>query len=127
MVHSACALRGRNGTIQRASPTENQELFHLVVGGYGLFGIVLDADLDVTDNVIYTTGRQVIDYRAFPDLFANELAGDTSLGLFYGHLSTSPGSLLVTTHLPMSAGGRRSKGEPASSTGKVSSYRYSRR
>ncbi|HZO29614.1 MAG TPA: FAD-binding oxidoreductase [Chloroflexota bacterium] len=83
-----------DGTIQRASPTENQELFHLVVGGYGLFGIVLDADLDVADNVIYTTGRQVIDYRTFPDLFANELADDRSLGLFYGHLSTSPGSLL---------------------------------
>src|SRR6185503_13601595 len=57
-----------DGTLQRASPTENQELFNLVVGGYGLFGIVLDADLDVTDNVIYTTGRQVIDYTTFPDL-----------------------------------------------------------
>ena len=29
----------------------------------------------------------------------------------------------VTTHLPMSAGGYHSKGEPASCTGKVSSYR----
>ena len=83
-----------DGTIQRAGPTENQELFRLVVGGYGLFGIVLDAELDVTDNVIYTTGRRVIDYQAFPTLFANELAPDLSLGLFYGHLSTSPDSLL---------------------------------
>src|SRR5688572_14401629 len=73
-----------DGSIQRISPTENAELFNLVVGGYGLFGIVLDAELDVADNVIYTTGRQVIDYQAFPDLFATELANDTSLGLFYG-------------------------------------------
>ena len=71
-----------DGTIQRVGPTENPELFNLVVGGYGLFGIVLDADLDVADNVIYTTGRQLIDYRAFPDLFASELASDPSLGLF---------------------------------------------
>jgi FAD/FMN-containing dehydrogenase len=83
-----------DGSIQRVSPTENAELFGLVVGGYGLFGIVLDAELDITDNVIYTTGRSVIDYQAFPDLFASELADDPALGLFYGHLSTSPGSLL---------------------------------
>jgi FAD/FMN-containing dehydrogenase len=83
-----------DGTVQRVSPTENAELFQLVVGGYGLFGIVLDVELDVTENVIYTTGRSVIDYRTFPDLFASELADDPALGLFYGHLSTSPGSLL---------------------------------
>jgi FAD/FMN-containing dehydrogenase len=84
-----------DGTIQRVTPgDENQELFSLVVGGYGLFGIVLDADLDVTDNVVYATSRQTIDYRAFPSLFADGLVQDTTLGLFYGHLSTSPGSLL---------------------------------
>lgn len=83
-----------DGSIQRVGPNENAELFRLVVGGYGLFGIVLDVDLEVTDNVIYATERQVIDYRAFPDLFRSSLADDDSLGLFYGHLSTSPDSLL---------------------------------
>ena len=37
-----------DGTIQTASPTENTELFHLVIGGYGLFGIVLNATLEIT-------------------------------------------------------------------------------
>jgi FAD/FMN-containing dehydrogenase len=84
-----------DGTIQRVTPgEENQELFKLVVGGYGLFGIVLDADLDVADNVVYATSRQTIDYQTFPALFADELVQDRALGLFYGHLSTSPGSLL---------------------------------
>lgn len=83
-----------DGSIQRVSRTENPELFHLVVGGYGLFGIVLDVDLDVTDNVIYATSRQVVDYKAFPDLFATELASNQKLGLFYGHLSTAPQSFL---------------------------------
>jgi FAD/FMN-containing dehydrogenase len=83
-----------DGSIQRVSRTENPELFNLVVGGYGLFGIVLDVELETTDNVVYATGRQIVDYRAFPDLFATELANDRALGLFYGHLSTSPGSLL---------------------------------
>jgi len=48
----------------------------------------------VSDNVIYTTGRQIVEYKAFPDLFARELLNDKALGLFYGHLSTSPDSLL---------------------------------
>jgi FAD/FMN-containing dehydrogenase len=83
-----------DGSIQRVSRTENPELFNLVVGGYGLFGIVLDVELDITDNVIYETSRQIIDYKAFPDLFATELAANQKLGLFYGHLSTSPQSFL---------------------------------
>jgi FAD/FMN-containing dehydrogenase len=36
-----------DGTIVKCSRTENQELFSLVLGGYGLFGIILDADLRV--------------------------------------------------------------------------------
>jgi FAD/FMN-containing dehydrogenase len=83
-----------DGSIVRCSPTEQPDLFRHVVGGYGLFGVVLDAELAITDNVVYTTGRQVIDYQEFPDVFARELASDPKLGLFYAHLSTSPASLL---------------------------------
>src|SRR6185436_2817605 len=42
-----------DGSIVGASRTENPELFNLVVGGYGLFGVILDVDLEVTENVIY--------------------------------------------------------------------------
>lgn len=83
-----------DGSIQQVSPTENRELFDLVVGGYGLFGIVLDVQLDITDNAVYATGRDIIDYQAFPKLFQDELVKDENLGLFYGHLSTSPKSFL---------------------------------
>jgi FAD/FMN-containing dehydrogenase len=92
-IHSMRVLLP-DGSIQRASRSENRELFDLVVGGYGLFGIVLDAELDVADNAIYATGRQLTDYQAFPALFAEKLAPDKNLGLFYGHLSTAPQSFL---------------------------------
>src|SRR5262245_3106812 len=36
-----------DGTIVRCSRHENQELFGLVIGGYGLFGIVLDVEVDM--------------------------------------------------------------------------------
>jgi len=83
-----------DGTVQQVSPTENARLFNLVVGGYGLFGIVLDVDLEVTENAVYRSERRVIDYRAFPKLLNDEILPDRSYALLYGHLSTSPGSFL---------------------------------
>src|SRR5262249_39645440 len=58
-----------DGSIRQASPTENRELFDHVVGGYGLFGIVLDADLDIADNAIYQSERAIIRYTDFPAVF----------------------------------------------------------
>ena len=43
-------LLNQNGEILNCSRTENQELFSLVIGGYGLFGIILDVKLKVVDN-----------------------------------------------------------------------------
>ena len=83
-----------DGSVKNLSRDENEELFRLVVGGYGLFGVVLDVELEITENVVYETGRRIIDYQDFPDLFANELALDPKLGLMYSHLSTAPQSLL---------------------------------
>jgi FAD/FMN-containing dehydrogenase len=83
-----------DGTVQTVSRTQNPELFDLVVGGYGLFGIILDVELEITENVIYTPGRRVISYEVFPAIFEQELAADPRLGLFYGHLSTAPQSFL---------------------------------
>lgn len=83
-----------DGSVVEVSREQNPELFRLVVGGYGLFGVILDVDLEIVDNDIYETERQVVNYRDFPAIFENEILPDPNLGLFYGHLSTAPGSLL---------------------------------
>jgi FAD/FMN-containing dehydrogenase len=83
-----------DGSIRTVSRDADAELFHHVVGGYGLFGVILEAELDVVDNVVYQSERRVVDYRAFDEVFTREIAGDPTVGLMYGHLSTSPGSLL---------------------------------
>ena len=41
-----------DGTLLTASRTENAELFALALGGYGLYGIVLDLDLEVVPNAL---------------------------------------------------------------------------
>jgi len=83
-----------DGSVVTVSPNENPELFKLVVGGYGLFGVILDVDLEIVNNDIYQTSRQLVSYKDFPQIFENEILPDPNLGLFYGHLSTAKGSLL---------------------------------
>ncbi|MBB3879780.1 FAD-binding oxidoreductase [Sphingomonas pseudosanguinis] len=103
MDHQAGAVMGslRNirlmladGRVVTVSRTENPDLFRHVVGGYGLFGVILSATLDVVPNAIYRSERALIDYRAFPATF-ERIAADPSVGLAYVHLSTAPGSLLT--------------------------------
>ncbi|KXX67036.1 hypothetical protein [Flammeovirga sp. SJP92] len=43
-------LLQENGEIIECSRSQHQELFKLVIGGYGLFGIILDVKLKVVDN-----------------------------------------------------------------------------
>ncbi|MCW5705181.1 MAG: FAD-binding oxidoreductase, partial [Bradyrhizobium sp.] len=83
-----------DGSVKTVSPGENRELFDLVVGGYGLFGVIVEAELDIADNLVYRTGRRVLDYKEFPALFAGEIENDSNIGLMYGHLSTAPSSFL---------------------------------
>lgn len=42
-----------DGEVVKASPTENADLFRHVLGGYGLFGVILDVDLNIVDNEMY--------------------------------------------------------------------------
>jgi FAD/FMN-containing dehydrogenase len=83
-----------DGSVRVVSRDQDSWLFQHIVGGYGLFGIILDADLEITDNVVYRSERRVLDYKDFPHVFVRELAEDPAYGLMYGHLSTSPGNLL---------------------------------
>lgn len=102
MDHKAGAVMGSlrslrvmlaDGSIVTASRSENPELFAHVVGGYGLFGVILSATLDVVPNDIYRSERALIGYREFPETF-KAITDDPSIGLSYVHLSTAPGSLL---------------------------------
>src|SRR5260370_21961706 len=83
-----------DGSLRNVSQTENKDLFDVVVGGYGLSGVIVEAELDIADNLVYQTGRRVMDYKEFPALFANEIEKDPNIGLMYGHLSTAPSTFL---------------------------------
>jgi FAD/FMN-containing dehydrogenase len=82
-----------DGRIVTASRDENPDLFRLVVGGYGLFGIILSADLDVVSNDVLASEREVVPAAELPERL-QQIVADPSIGLMYAHLSTAPGSLL---------------------------------
>lgn len=86
-----------DGTIVSASPTQNSELFRHVLGGYGLFGVILDADLDVVPNEMYNRGTVYMDYKDFPAYYRAHVEHKKEIGLAYGRLSVAPQSFLRET------------------------------
>ncbi len=85
------------GEIKIASPTENSDLFAHALGGYGLFGVILDAQIEVVPNELYEVKTDYTDYKSFPEYYAKNIPGNKNIGLFYARLSVSPTSFLRET------------------------------
>jgi len=77
-----------DGSVLTCSKTENAELFRLVVGGYGLFGIVIDADLTMTANSLLAPRSELVKADAFAQRFVAR-ARDPSVRMLYGRLSVA--------------------------------------
>jgi FAD/FMN-containing dehydrogenase len=77
-----------DGSVMTCSSTENAELFRLAVGGYGLFGIVIDADLAMVENSLLRPGTELMKADTFGRRFVAR-ANDPSLRMAYGRLSVA--------------------------------------
>ncbi len=82
-----------DGSVRTTSREQEPELFRAVIGGYGLFGVVLDAQIELTENAMYERHHQVMDYRDFPAVY-ERVAGDDRSRLAFAQLSTAPRSFL---------------------------------
>jgi FAD/FMN-containing dehydrogenase len=80
-----------DGTVVYCSRSENSELFSLVLGGYGLFGVILDATLRVVPNERYRPDIQVVPANRYAARFAEITKDATDLGMVYGRLCVAPG------------------------------------
>lgn len=82
-------------TIVRCTRTENSELFSLVLGGYGLFGIILDAELRVVPNERYQPHVEVFPAILYNVRFTERVNGihgrKPDAGMVYGRLRVLPG------------------------------------
>ncbi len=103
-------LMRADGTIVKCSRKENPELFSLVLGGYGLFGIILDCDLRIQANERYRVERihvPVEDY--IPTLKKKTAAPDVQM--VYGRLCAAKAhflndGILTIYHRQPAAGSR---------------------
>lgn len=83
-----------NGIIQTCSRTDNPELFSLALGGYGLFGIILEIKLKVVPNSSYRMYQYVLPSQNYLQEFAELVNKKNNIGMAYGRLSIDPGNFL---------------------------------
>ena len=77
-----------DGSVVVCSESENPELFRFAVGGYGLFGIVIDAELRMAENSLLKPHSELMTADAFAPRFIAR-AADPSVRMLYGRLSVA--------------------------------------
>lgn len=82
-------LMRHDGEIVTCSRTENQELFSLVQGGYGLFGIILDMVVDMVPNALLKPTYELMPSADFGRRFVATLDRDPAIQMAYGRLSVA--------------------------------------
>ena len=81
-----------DGSIINVSRKENSELFKLVIGGYGLFGIILDATLELTNDEIYEKKTLEINYLDFVQYLTDNILTDNTAKMLLIRPSIDPNS-----------------------------------
>lgn len=82
-----------DGTLVACSPTLEPELFSCAMGGYGLFGIVVDLELDAVPNRALAPGATVLPASGFADAFLRTVRAP-EVAMAYGRLSVARSQFL---------------------------------
>jgi len=94
-----------DGTLVQCSRSENAELFSLAMGGYGLFGIIVDLDVEMTPNLLLEPRFERMAPEKFADHFVHAIDTDASLAMAYGRMSVSRKNFfddaLMVTYRPL--------------------------
>jgi FAD/FMN-containing dehydrogenase len=90
-----------DGTLIQCSRTENAELFSLAMGGYGLFGIIVELDVEMVPNLVLEPKFERMAPEKFAEAFVRAIDTDSSVRMAYGRMSVArknffDDSLLVT-------------------------------
>jgi hypothetical protein len=83
-------LLNAEGTVVTCSRKENAELFSLVLGGYGLFGIILDVQLRVVNNSMYRLEQYIINSDDYIKKYDELVNQQPNIGMVYGRININP-------------------------------------
>jgi len=76
-------LAKADGSIVDVSRTENSDLFSLVIGGYGLFGVITEVTLSVVNNSVLQRTASTMNCKDYPDYLLNKILKDEQVELHY--------------------------------------------
>ncbi|MBD3925382.1 FAD-binding oxidoreductase [Nocardioides cavernae] len=83
-----------DGIAHRVSRDADPQLFRAAIGGYGLFGVIVEVELETVPDEVYRFEQRLVPTADVARVFEEELVPDDDVRMMYGHLSTSPGSFL---------------------------------
>lgn len=83
-----------DGDIIQLSASENNELFYAVLGGYGLFGIILDVTFQLTDDELLETETASMSYSEYPAYFTKQVKGNPHAKMHLARISIAPDSFM---------------------------------
>jgi FAD/FMN-containing dehydrogenase len=93
-----------DGTLVTCSRAQNADLFRHAMGGYGLFGVITELELDMQPNVLLTPRFDEMSGLEIGGRFANLLASDPTIQMAYGRMDVSLDRFLeralLTTYRP---------------------------
>jgi FAD/FMN-containing dehydrogenase len=92
------------GELVECSRNKNADLFALAMGGYGLFGAIVEAELDMVPNLSLTPTFARMEPQRFSEAFLKAVETDPTVRMAYGRLSVARDSLfdeaLLITYRP---------------------------
>lgn len=74
------------GEVLSATPNENQEVFYAAVGGYGGIGVIVEATLQLVDNVKVERHIEKIDITEYNNFFSNNIKNNKDVVFQNGDL-----------------------------------------
>lgn len=83
-----------DGSIASASRAENYELFRLVIGGYGLFGVILEVELALEEDQVFEQHSRTVRMGDLPEHLTRAILGDPAARFFMARPSIAPGCFL---------------------------------
>ena len=92
-VHSFRLMKA-DGKVVKCSRSENAELFSLALGGYGLFGVILDLELRVVENRTYRLEQRVVPAGEALGTFDGKILGKPGLDMVYARMNVASDKFL---------------------------------
>lgn len=71
-----------DGQLMDASPVQNADIFYATIGGYGALGVIVEATLELADNVRVARKAKKMPLAGYPEYFRQQVR-NTGLSIFH--------------------------------------------